>query len=75
MHVSVSRMISNRAAAINKANSSSERPWRSWSLESGADKDKALRVNFFPVSGRFLRERLAIGRMHEVKNPGTDFDR
>jgi hypothetical protein len=32
-------------------------------------------VNFRPVRGRFLGERLAIGRIHDVKNSGTDFDR
>jgi hypothetical protein len=26
-----------------------------------------------PIKGRFLRERFAIGRMHVVKNAGTDF--
>lgn len=30
-------------------------------------------LNVLPVRGKFWRERLAIGRMHEVKKSGTDF--
>jgi hypothetical protein len=73
--VSVSRIISRRAAAINKASSNSESPERSWSLESGADSDRVFDVKLLLVSGKFLEQRFAIGRIHEVKNSATDFVR
>ena len=43
-----------------------------WSLESGAES-VILLVNDGPVRGSLLRDRFAIGRMHEVRNVGTDF--
>lgn len=75
LQVSVSRMMSRRAAATSNASSNSERPRRSSSLESGADNDKEFDVKLLPVSGKFLPDKLAIGRMHDVKNSGTDLFR
>jgi len=46
-----------------------------WSLESGGESDIVFDVKAPLVRGRVLRERLAIGRMHEVKKAGTDFVR
>jgi hypothetical protein len=68
-------MISSRAADIRRASSRSERPCRTWSFESGGDRDRVFDVNALPVSGNLLGERFAIGRMHEARNAGTDFVR
>jgi len=75
LHVSASRMMSRRAAAISNASSSSESPRRSSSFESGADKVKEVDVKFFPFSGNLLPDKLAIGRTHDMKNSGTDLFR
>jgi len=75
LQVSVSRMISRRAAAISNASSNSDNPLKSSSFESGADKDKEVDVKLLPVSGNFLPDKLAIGRTHDVKNSGTDLFR
>ena len=71
----MSRMTSSRAAAIKSASSKSESPLRICSLESGAARDVISDVNFLPSRVAFFGERLAIGRIQEVKNAGTDFAR
>lgn len=75
LQVSVSRMMSRRAAAISNASSNSESPRRTSSFESGADNDKQVDVKCLPVSRKFLADKLAIGRMHDVMNSGTDLFR
>lgn len=75
LQVSVSRIMSRRAAAISNASSSSESPLRSSSFESGAESGKRVNVKLLPVSGKCLLDKLAIGRMHDVKNSGTDLFR
>jgi hypothetical protein len=44
-------------------------------LESGADSDRVFDVKLLLVRGKFLEQRFAIGRIHEVKNSATDFVR
>ena len=75
LQVSVSRMMSRRAAAISNASSRSESPRRSSSFESGADKVKEVDLKPLPFSGNLVPDRLAIGRTHDVKNSGTDLFR
>ena len=72
LQVSVSRIMSRRAAAISNASSNSESPCRSSSFESGADNGKESNVRLLPVSGKVLADKFAIARMHDVKNSGTD---
>lgn len=60
---------------MRSASSSSERPCRICSFESGGDRDRVCEAKRVPVRGKLLGERAAIGRMHEVKNADMDLVR
>lgn len=72
LHVSVSRMMSRRAAAISIAKSSSARDCKRWSLESGGERGGRVDMKDFPVNGRDDGVSDAMGRMQVVRKDETD---
>lgn len=74
LHVSVSRMISRRAAAMSRARSSSDNDGRRWSFESG---DESIGMDIVgtkerPDKGSIVEDRLAMGSIQVVKKDVTD---
>jgi len=68
--VSVSRIISNRAADMRRDRSRVERDGRMWSFESGGESIED--VNKCPWRGRVAAESDEIGIMQDVRKVGTD---
>ena len=57
---------------MSSARSRSARDWRRCSFESGGEKSGKVEVKEAPVNGMPFGVRLAIGRIHEVRNVVTD---